>query len=184
MASIGKMVIGAIIVSVLVVFLSKIAALFPFYMTIVVETFNLSNIAAADNYVKQPYYDATLQGLRERPLFNQDPDSVVVAVRQLNSDGTVGREAVGSANEYDYEWEPDDTKPYRQRGEPLQITISAMYPFEFTLWGRDVGFDVPISFSLTTIGLKYYKDLPLANPYENDDIDDIGYYDYLHDETG
>ena len=178
MAGIGKMVIWAIIVSALVVFLSKAAALFPFYMTMVVETFNLANIAAADNYVKQPYYDASLEGLQERALFNQNPDDVVITVRN-----SAGREAIGSANEYDHEADAPMNKPYRQRGEPLEITVAAVYPFEFTMWGQPAGFDVPVSFSITTIGLKYYKDLPLDNPYTDFDISDVSYYDYLYDDT-
>jgi len=174
----GKLVIGAILLSALVVFLSKTAALFPFYMTIVVETFNVANIAAADNYVKQPLYDASLQGLRDRPIFNQrDPSLVTIQV--LTSDG---RNAVGNADEYAYQSVSPANKPYRQRGETIQVRISAVYPFEFTMWGRPVGFDVPVSFSITTTGLKYYKDLPLANPYTDGAIGDIHYFDYLLDE--
>ena len=184
MAGIGKIVIGAILASVLIVFLSRLAALFPFYMTIVVETFNLANIAAADNYIKEPYLEAAEQGLQERPLFNQNPDEVRVEIWQIDDNGGRIREAVGSANEFDYEFDPSYAKPYRQRGAPLQITITAVYPMQFTLWGQEVGFDVPITFSLNTIGLKYYKDLPLDNPYEDDDFDDIDYFDYLYDETG
>jgi len=176
MDAVGKLALKAIIISALVVFLSKVAALFPFYMTIVVESFNLANAAAADNYIKQPSYDAALAALCERPLFNRNPGSVTIEVQ--NADG--GR-AVGSDNEYDYDGLAD--KPYRQRGRPLQVTVSALYPFEFTLWGRPVGFDVPVSFSLTVIGLKYYKDLPMDNPYTDGELADITYYDYLFDET-
>ena len=174
------MVIGAILVSILVVFLSQVAALFPFYMTIVVETFNLSNIAAADNYVKQPFYDASLEGLQERPLFNQNPERVEIEV--LNS---AGRRAIGSADEFHYESADPMNKPYMQRGEELTVTVTALFPFEFSMWGQPVGVDVPISFSLTVAGLKYYKDLPISGLYSDGDIDDISYffddYDYGED---
>ena len=170
MAGIGKMIIGAIITSVLVVFLSKVAALFPFYMTIVVETFNLANIAAADNYVKEPYYEETLDSLKKKPLFNQKPDSIKIEI--LNADG---EKALGNANEYYYI--DKDLKPYKQQGNPVKIIISAKYPFEFKLWGRTLDFDVPVSFNITAIGLKYYKDLELADPYNVGDIDDISYYE-------
>ena len=179
MVGIAKIVLKAVIISALIIFLTKLSALFPFYMTIVVETFNLANIAAADNYVKEPYFDAALQGLQERPLFNLRPDDVKITI--FNEDG---RRAVGSADEYDYLEAEDRDKPYMQRGKTVQIRIEAWYPFEFTMWGRPVGFDVPISFSLDTIGLKYYKDLPLDDdPYTDEDLDDITYFDDLWDET-
>lgn len=163
MASLGRTAIGAILVSVIIVFLSKLAALFPFYMTMVTETFNLANIAAADNYIKFQYYDASINdvtGLRSRPLFNQNPWQVEIEV--LNEDR---ESALGNDSEFYYIGEDDYNKPYRQRGKPITIIIRALYPFQFELWGRPVGFDVPVSFSLTTIGLKYYKDLPMDDPY-------------------
>ena len=199
MATLGKMVIGAILLSVLIMFLSSIAMLFPFYMTIVTETFNLANIAAADNYVKELYYDESLEGLRELPLFN-DASTGDAEIFVFNADGIALLDldvsnrpirdkasslrysegwAVGSNSEFDYNnIDGAFGKPYRQQGSKLRIIVTAEYPFEFTIWGQPVGFNVPVSFSLTTNGLKYYKDLPMDDPYDTaDTLDDIIYYD-------
>lgn len=199
MAALGKMVIGAILISVTIMFLSSLAMLFPFYMTIVTETFKLANIAAADNYVKERYYDDALEGLRSRPLFNRDntDDAEIyvfnaVGIELLDWDGS-GRTiqakseslrggegwAVGSNSEFDYnDIDGASGKPYRQQGSKIRVIITAEYPFEFSLWGQPAGFNVPVSFSLTTNGLKYYKDLPMDDPYQTeDDLDEIDYYD-------
>jgi len=171
METIGKMVLNAILISAVVLFLSRVVFLFPFYMTIVVETFNLSNVAANDNYVRQSFYDATRDSLENRPLFNQNPDLIDIRIFQT---GTNVR-AIGSDNEFDYAHLPvnDPGRPYRQRGEPITVEVEAWFPFEFTLFGRPVGFDVPVSFGMTTRGLRYYRDLPLdwADVYRDVDFD-------------
>ncbi len=193
------MVIGAVLLSALIMFLSRTAALFPFYMTIVTETYNLANIASADNYIKEQYYEDALEDLRDRPLFNnaytQDAEIYVLneegieLLEMAGSSGTIKERldsinfgdgwAVGSNDEYDYAvTDGPDGKPYRQQGRPVQIVVTAEYPFQFTMWGRDAGFNVPVSFSITTNGLKYYKDLPMDNPYDTSDVlDEIDYYD-------
>jgi hypothetical protein len=50
-------------------------------------------------------------------------------------------------------------KPYRQRGEPLTVEIKAVYPFSITLWGKKLEREIPVQFSMSTTGLKHYKDL-------------------------
>jgi hypothetical protein len=173
MATYGKTVIGAILISTLVVFLAKVAALFPFFMTMVTETFNLANIASADNYIKDSYYQQSLKDLRERPFFNKLPDRVEINVYNASD-----RWAVGSDDEYEYINDSPDNKPYMQKGDPVRIEVKAKYPFEFTIWGQTVSYEAPMSFRLTCYGLKYYKDLDMDNPYDLDgDPASIDYYD-------
>ncbi|GHU50712.1 hypothetical protein AGMMS49975_02290 [Clostridia bacterium] len=154
-----KAVITAVGISIAVYLLTQMAFFFPFYMTIVVEAFNLSNIAANDNYVERIYYEDSLYNLRDRPVFNRTPSSVAIEV--LNADG---REAVGddpsAYSGYDGDTLGDGTyKPYRQRGEPVTVTVSAVYPVAVTLWGNTFTHNVPVSFEITSVGLRYYKDL-------------------------
>jgi len=154
-----KAVLAAIISVIIIYLLTQLAFFFPFYMTVVVETFNLSNVAANDNYVKETYYNASLDSLRDRPVFRKDPDSVRIEV--FNSDG---RNAVGDDDEFSYFNDSIDPvlKPYRQRGEPVRVRVSAMYPVEIKLWGQPVPLrSIPVTFEITTIGLRYYKDLML-----------------------
>ncbi|HOA97866.1 MAG TPA: hypothetical protein PKK29_08850, partial [Acetivibrio saccincola] len=53
----------------------------------------------------------------------------------------------------------ENQKPYRQRGKPVTVEIRAVYPLSITLWGKEYERELPVSFSITTTGLKHYKDL-------------------------
>lgn len=129
---------------------------FPWYMTLVVETFNLSQAAANDNYVKYAYYDDVLDRIRERPIFRDRPYDVEITVTNSS-----GKNAVGYDDALLYVFSPDYDKPYRQRGEPVTITIEAVYPLKVTLWGNEIRRDLDVSFTMKAIGLKHYKDLEL-----------------------
>jgi len=164
-----KAILVAILTAAALFILTHLAFFFPFYLTIVTETFNLANVAANDNYVRESYLEDALDRLRERPIFERAVaangegngngwDTGAVQIRVYNVDGF---RAVGSDNPFDYSHidgaSPD--KPYRQRGEPIDITIVAYYPFVVTMWGHELQILFPVSFSMTTIGLRYYKDL-------------------------
>ena len=175
MITTAKTVLISILASIALYLLLQLAFFFPFYMTVVVETFNLANVAANDNYVKQSYYEDSLESLIDRPVFNKawgwssgdGWNTGNIRITVVNADG--GR-AVGYDNEFDYDWDGlsfgGETKPYRQRGETVTARVYAVYPLEITIWGKTVTYKVPVSFSITTVGLKYYKDLD---------------YDYLYD---
>ena len=188
MAAAAKIFIWAIIISIMVVFLSRVVAIFPFYMTMVTEAFNMANIAAADNYVKEMYWNDAMEGLQSRPMFN-DPNTADAYIFVLNETGmsmmnsdisalhasfgggmtVTGNSSVAIGNNDEFYYVGIDGyigKPYRQMGNPITIVVAAEFPFAFTLWGEEVGFNVPMSFTLTTTGLRYYKDLPLDNPYD------------------
>lgn len=154
MKGFAKAILISIGVSAGLLLLTNFIAFFPWYSTLVVETFNLSQIAAGDNYVKQYDYDQTLNSLSNRPIFRKHRDKIKITI--LNADG--GR-AVGDDDEDIYYNLPEVSKPYRQRGDSLQITIEAVYPLQITIWGRPLERLVPITFSMNTVGLKHYKDL-------------------------
>jgi len=169
MAAPIKAVLVAIIASAALFILTHLAFFFPFYMTVVVETFNLANAAANDNYVKYEYLDYSLENLRDRPMFEKAYDwdhSNIIITADKGSPGDTYGSAVGSINEdgtafyYDSNGWTDALKPYRQRGEPVTVTVRAVYPFEVSMWGWTIKRSLPVEFRITTIGLKYYKDLP------------------------
>jgi hypothetical protein len=157
MVSFAKAILGAVVGAVIMVLLTQFAFFFPFYMTIVVETFNLANTAAGDNYIKDSYYESSLATLQSKPMFKQNPNKIIIDVR--NSDGG---EAVGDDDEYVYNATSGESgKPYRQRGNPIVVTVSAAYPLTINIAGQTIEKDIDLSFTITTIGLKYYKDLDM-----------------------
>lgn len=158
MQGIAKAVLITILVSICILLFVNLVFFFPWYMTLVTETFNLSQAAANDNYIKQSYYDDTLARLKDRPIFEDKAGDIVITVKNAS-----GYTAVGNDYEEIYENESliELDKPYRQRGKPITIEIEAVYPLSITLWGNKVEKEIPVSFSLTAVGLRHYKDLPI-----------------------
>ncbi|TCK90646.1 hypothetical protein EDC19_2415 [Natranaerovirga hydrolytica] len=155
MQAIAKAILKTIIVTVFILLFMNMVYFFPWYMTMITETFHISQLVANDNYLKQSYYDESLNRLRERPIFRERKYDIEIIV--LNESGS---RAVGYDDESLYEYSTDFSKPYRQRGSPITVEIKANYPLSLTLWGNRIeGIDIPASFSLTTFGLKHYKDL-------------------------
>ncbi|MEK3903597.1 hypothetical protein [Paenibacillus sp. FSL R7-0179] len=154
MRGVAKSFLVAIVVAASIMVFTNLVFFFPWYMTLVIETFNLSQVAAGDNYIKQSYYDDALKRLKERPIYREHPDQI--EVEALNEDN--GR-AIGNDDETVYANATELEKPYRQRGEPVTVTVRAVYPLSVRLWGEEIRTEIPVSFSLTSVGLKHYKDL-------------------------
>lgn len=157
MQGMAKSILITILATICFMLFTQMIFFFSWYSTLVIETFNMSQVAASDNYVKQNDYDNALKTLRERPIYRDRPDDVVITVTNSSNKSAIGDDATI----YDSDSYPDDLKPYRQRGEALDIELSAVYPLTITLWGRKYEYEggIPVSFSLRTIGLKHYKDL-------------------------
>lgn len=154
MQGFAKAILISMIVTIALFVFTSFIYFFPWYTTLVVETFNLSQIAAGDNYVKQSYYDDTLNRLQGRPIFKRNPNAIKISIE--NEDGN---KAVGYDDESVYENLPEEQKPYNQRGKAITVKIDAVYPLTIKLWGQDVTRNIDVSFSMNTVGLKHYKDL-------------------------
>lgn len=154
MRGVAKAVLGVILSSVAILLLLNLAFFFPWYLTLITETYNVSQIVAGDNYMKETYYEDALERLQERPIFRDKDDKIEILI--TNADG---RSAIGDDDETVYYDRAEFDKPYLQRGEELQVEIKAVYPFSITLWGEKLERELPVSFSMTTTGLKHYKDL-------------------------
>lgn len=154
MRGVAKSFLVAIVVAASIMVFTNLVFFFPWYMTLVIETFNLSQVAAGDNYIKQSYYDDALKRLKERPIYREHPDQI--EIEAVNEDN--GR-AIGNDDETVYATATELEKPYRQRGEPVTVTVRAVYPLSVRLWGEELRTEIPVSFSLTSVGLKHYKDL-------------------------
>ena len=154
MRGVAKAVLGVILSSVAILLLLNLAFFFPWYLTLITETYNVSQIVAGDNYMKETYYEDALERLQERPIFRDKEDKIEILV--TNADG---RSAIGDDDETIYYDSAEFDKPYLQRGEELKVEIKAVYPFTITLWGEKLERELPVSFSMSTTGLKHYKDL-------------------------
>ncbi|GIO85881.1 hypothetical protein J25TS5_28130 [Paenibacillus faecis] len=159
MRAFAKSILISILVTVAIIVFTNFIYFFPWYTTLIVETFHVSQKVASDNYLKKDYRDEVLEELQKRPIFNQRPDDIQISVRKVKDDDDE-HSAEGDTDAKVYENLDDDSKPYRQRGKPVTITLSAVYPFKMKLWGREIEQEFPVSFTMKTIGLKHYKDLP------------------------
>ncbi|MDR2711601.1 MAG: hypothetical protein LBB91_00620 [Clostridiales bacterium] len=172
MATIAKMILISILAGVVFILVLQLAFFFPFYMSIVVEAFNIANIAANDNYVKYDYYEDAIGNLQNRPMFDKflvGNEPQITAYHE-DKDGEYKEDAIERVRRDESFYNAEEglvmssgvTKPYRQRGKKIKIKVEAWYPLRMTLWGREVAQnDVHASFSMVTTTLKYYKDLEL-----------------------
>ena len=152
MQGVAKALLTTILVTICVMLFTNLVFFFPWYMTLVVETFNISQIAASDNYIKQSYYDDAMERLSTRPIFREKTGDIKIVATNDS-----GGSAIGNDDESYYEDLSENQKPYRQRGKPIKVEISAVYPLSVTLWGTKYERDLPVSFSITTTGLTHYK---------------------------
>jgi len=121
---------------------------FPWYMTLVYETYNLASVAANYNYLPKDEKEFILNNLKTKPIFKECPEKI-----EINSD----REG-----DYSYEYYKDldnSLKPYGQRGETFYVEIRAAFPFRIELAGSERSMDYEVSFRLPVTGIRYYKDL-------------------------
>lgn len=51
-------------------------------MTLVVETFHLSQVVASDNYLKNEYKEDTLRKLSDRPVYRDKADQIVISAEK------------------------------------------------------------------------------------------------------
>ncbi|AZS14035.1 hypothetical protein [Paenibacillus lutimineralis] len=162
MRAFAKSMLISIFAVIVIMLFTNLVFFFPWYMTLVVETFNVTQYVASDNYLKESYYNDTKERLEKRPIFSQKANDIKIVAEHEDHHSTKGNDDV-----YDYEKKDDADKPYRQRGESVIVTISAVYPLSVKLWGERYEREIPVSFTLKTTGLKHYKDLEYDEYLEN-----------------
>ncbi|WP_223068041.1 hypothetical protein [Paenibacillus caui] len=154
MSGFAKSILVSIIIAICILLFTNLVFFFPWYTTMIIETFNVSQVVASDNYLKRTYYDDAMERLKERPIYSQKADDIKIVAENES-----GQSVLGEDDASVYEDLPEGDKPYKQRGEPVKVTIRAVYPLSIELWGKKYEQEIPVSFSLTTTGLKHYKDL-------------------------
>ena len=178
MAGFGRAVLIAMIAVASLMVLFNLAFFFPWYLTMVETGFAVSQHIATDNYLRCEYYDSMMYDLGNYPIFDKRQDKI--EIKALHSDGFTNAIATVYGDPEDFY--DGSYRPYVQMGNPVLITVSAVYPFQMTLFGAPIQdliaargidpalLDIPVSFSMTTTTTKHYKDLPYA--YFVDDADD------------
>lgn len=154
MKGVAKATLISIVVTIALFMFTSFINFFPWYTTLIVETFNISQIVAGDNYLKESDRDDALTRLKGRPIFKEYPDKIEIEVRTEDD-----KDAIGSDDETIYETSVDQDKPYRQRGYTIKVKLSAVYPLKITIWGKTYVREIDMPFTMKTVGLKHYKDL-------------------------
>lgn len=156
MQGIAKAILVTIITSIIIVLLMNMSFFFPWYLTLVTETYYISQEVASENYLKRSSYKDIKDALEDRPIFNKRKNDIKVLVAK---DAGFYNSAIPDIDRDDYSDLSDYEKPYQQRGKPVYVKVEAVYPLTVTLWGKEYSKDIPMSFQIVTTGLKHYKDL-------------------------
>ncbi len=160
MVGFAKGILVTIISSVALVLFLNISFFFPWYMTIVETTFELSQMIASDNYLTFDNYNGVYSNLKERPIFKKRNGDKQLKIEVTHENGKPAIDMSGNPASYYYDLMDENAKPYVQRGKRVSITIHAQYPLQMTLWGKEMKVaDIPVEFSMNTTTLKHYKDL-------------------------
>ncbi len=154
MKGVAKATLISIVVTIALFMFTSFINFFPWYTTLIVETFNISQIVAGDNYLKESYHVDALARLKSRPIFEEYSNEIEIKVETED-----GKKGIGIDDETAYETSVDQDKPYRQRGHTITVELSAVYPLKITIWGKTYVRKINMPFTMKTVGLKHYKDL-------------------------
>jgi len=169
--------ISIITVAAIIVFVNM-AFFFPWYMEIVQTTFKVSQIISTDNYLAYDCYEDILNELKEKPIFREMADDVIIEAIHQGGNMKPAIELSGphDVSTYYYPMSDETAKPYVQMGNMVTVTISAVYPFRMEMFGKKVtAAPIPVSFRMTTTTTRHYKDLEYDYGWSGHTIDE---YDY------
>lgn len=155
MKAVANSILATLLISIFILTFTNFILLFPWYLTLVYETMNLSTDVATTNGITQSMVDNVVNDLKDKPLFpRNDPEltNVKIFISDVNN----------AEVEYDVRddlFSDKEIKYRRQRGEKIKIGIEAIFPFDIKVFGQPFHRDIPIRFNLSTTGTRYYKDL-------------------------
>ncbi|KNY27517.1 hypothetical protein [Pseudobacteroides cellulosolvens] len=152
MKAIANSILATILVSIFIITFTNFIMLFPWYLTLVFETMNLSSDVATVNGVTKNMVDNVILDLEDKPLFKRKMSDLKIFISHSDSDNDVEvQKAVFSDDK--------EVKHRRQRGKKIKVGIEAVFPFDIKVFGNTYSYQIPIRFNLSTIGVRYYKDL-------------------------
>jgi hypothetical protein len=134
-------ILVVLIMTIFIMVFSNFILFFPWYLTLMYQTYNLSVQAAGENYVSQLMVSDVKNDLLNRPIFNRMGDEdIKLNMNEMELDGVM---------------EPK----YLQRGESFTVGIECSFPFEITVGETKFKRSIRVKFEVPTTGLKYYRDL-------------------------
>jgi len=171
-----KTILMAILTVAAILVFFNMAFFFPFYIEVIQTAFHVSQMISTENYLPYDQYQSILDGLRGRPIFNDRAAGVQIEARHSNGKDAIERQGPYSASGHYYYLSDEWEKPYLQMGNLVTVTVRAVYPFRMQILGRQItAADIPITFNMTTVVTRHYKDLDYDYGPYGPAIDD---YDY------
>lgn len=160
MAGYAKGILIAVLASLAIMILVNFAFFFPWYITVIETAFEVAQVVSNENYLPYDTYYDIYDGLRDKPIFRDKAEDISIEVTHLGENRSAN-EARYSSGDMGADWYYErSSKPYVQRGNTVQVTVKATYPFKIQFAGREItASDLPIVFSIKTTTLKHYKDL-------------------------
>lgn len=130
MKGIAKGVLIAILSSIVILLISNLIFFIPWYMSLISEAYNIAQTVSVDNYLKDSYHEDGIDRLEDKPKFDEPEVINTILIEVKHDDGS---DAIGDDDPSYYEFNDDWDKPYEQRGNPVNITVSADYLLKVTL---------------------------------------------------
>lgn len=134
-------ILATLIITIFIMVFSNFILFFPWYLTLMYQTYNISIQAAGENHVSSCMAMDAKEDLVRRPIFSKmGEEDIRVFMNDLEID---------NFNE----------PAYLQRGERFNVGLECTFPFEVKVGGAALVRGVSVSFEIPTTGLRYYKDL-------------------------
>jgi len=180
MAGFAKAILITILAAVSIMLLFNMAFFFPWYLEIIDTTFQVAQLIATDNYLTYDNYHTVYDELRGKPIFRERAGADQLMIEAFHEGYRTDSAIENSIHslEYYYALDDENAKPYVQMGNLVTVTITANYPFRMQFLGEPITLnDFPVTFSMTTVTTKHYKDLDYdyidyGDSYDNYDYDD------------
>ena len=115
---------------------------FPWYLTLVYNTFNVATEASIVNYVTGDMVENVISDLESKPLYRDNISYVKVYM-----------------NDHVIKKGENDTNLRLQKGQSFNVSIEAQFPFVVKVFGQEFERKLPIKFTIPTTGVRYYKDM-------------------------
>jgi hypothetical protein len=145
MKGVANSILAVILVSFFILSFTNFLLFFPWYLTLVYNTFNTATEASIVNYVTGDMVGNVISDLESKPLYKDYIGDVKV---YMNDDVIKEGE--------------NDTNLRLQKGDSFNVSIEAQFPFVVKVFGKEFEGKLPIKFTIPTTGVRYYKDM---DPY-------------------
>lgn len=149
MKAVANSILMVLMVSIFLLTFTNFIMFFPWYLTLVFETFNLSTQAAGVNYITPQMVRYIEDDLKSRPLFKDPLVNNSIFVHMDGRRVSAGDDESMIKSSY-----------CKQRGSNFKVSVTASFPFVIKAMGVTFTRKQEVSFELPVTGVKYYKELP------------------------